>query len=394
MNTLKNYVDFRLTHADKFAEAEEYPLKLSDCKKYKPMRELKIYGNSIQDDTPTPDEPIEVQSVGELVTDENDVNYGKYKIPAICRGINLFNSDLWLKYFDKLEDGSYHSNRNILTTLTIPFYLRAGTYTISLDIKCPVDSRYRPYMKDADGNVVYINHTYTGTSDWERLSFTFTSTKDAVLMCWTYNTITNDLSFRNFQIEEGMSSTPYEPYVEPLTTNIFLDEPLRKLGDYTDYIDFKNNKVVRVIKEQIMTGAESMIYMGGSYPYIAYNVGAVGYIVDDICLCNQLQHQSNFSTSREGINTFRVLNSPTNNASRIVFRIFAEGVAVVDVSKVKALLAEKYANNTPLIFYYGLNESTEEPINLDLPKLTAKTSIIEVDTSLAPSNAYGKYIKK
>jgi hypothetical protein len=48
----------------------------------------------------------------------------------------------------------------------------------------------------------------------------------------------------------------------------------------------------------------------------------------------------------------------------------------------------------PVIFYYGLSEPFEEFITIELPKLTAKTTIIEVDTSLAPSNAYGKYIKR
>lgn len=41
---------------------------------------LKLYGNSVQDGTPTPDNPVEIRSVGELVTDEEDENFGKYKI--------------------------------------------------------------------------------------------------------------------------------------------------------------------------------------------------------------------------------------------------------------------------------------------------------------------------
>ena len=91
MNNLKNYVNWKLTHADKTAEAEGYPLTMNNCKANKRMKQLEIYGNSFQDGTPTPDAPIEVQSVGELVTDVNDVNYGKYKIPVVQRGVNLFS---------------------------------------------------------------------------------------------------------------------------------------------------------------------------------------------------------------------------------------------------------------------------------------------------------------
>ena len=41
-----------------------------------------IYGNSTQDGEPTPETPIEIQSVGDLVTDEEDENYGKYDVPV------------------------------------------------------------------------------------------------------------------------------------------------------------------------------------------------------------------------------------------------------------------------------------------------------------------------
>ena len=51
-----------------------------------------------------------------------------------------------------------------------------------------------------------------------------------------------------------------------------------------------------------------------------------------------------------------------------------------------------YNNDTYVYCIRGT--STEEPLNLILPKLIVKTTIIEVDTSLAPSSIYGKYIKK
>ena len=40
----------------------------------------KIYGNSIQNGTPSTESPVEIQSVGDLVTDESSEYYGKYKI--------------------------------------------------------------------------------------------------------------------------------------------------------------------------------------------------------------------------------------------------------------------------------------------------------------------------
>lgn len=58
----------------------------------------RIYGKSEQEGvTPAPDNPVEIQSVGDKVTDENDINYGKYKIPISVSGINALNCKTWIR---------------------------------------------------------------------------------------------------------------------------------------------------------------------------------------------------------------------------------------------------------------------------------------------------------
>lgn len=49
----------------------------------------------------------------------------------------------------------------------------------------------------------------------------------------------------------------YEPYIGE-TKHIYLNEPLRKVGDYADYIDFKNQKVMRQIEVLDDTGTKSI----------------------------------------------------------------------------------------------------------------------------------------
>ena len=69
---------------------------------------------------------------------------------------------------------------------------------------------------------------------------------------------TSSMIISNLQLEEGETATAYEPYHAPITTNIYLDEPLRKIGDYADYIDFKKGKVIRKIGEKTFsTGGNS-----------------------------------------------------------------------------------------------------------------------------------------
>jgi hypothetical protein len=63
----------------------------------------------------------------------------------------------------------------------------------------------------------------------------------------TWNTVLQ--YFANAQIEEGSSNTTYEPYITPITTNIYVDEPLRKVGTSYDYLDYKNGKLIRNIAE-------------------------------------------------------------------------------------------------------------------------------------------------
>ena len=62
---------------------------------------------------------------------------------------------------------------------------------------------------------------------------------------------------------------------------------------------------------------------------------------------------------------------------------------VTDIATCKSFLT----TYNPFVYFVRSNP-TEEHITCELPKLSAKTTIIEVDTSLAPSNMHGKYIKR
>ena len=48
------------------------------------------------------------------------------------------------------------------------------------------------------------------------------------------------------QLEEGTKSTEYEPYYNEII-NLYLNKPLRKVGNIADYVDIKNGEVVRRI---------------------------------------------------------------------------------------------------------------------------------------------------
>lgn len=78
----KDYVERKVSNAIRINSAEGYPC-VFDNSKGRPLKDYKLYGNSIQDGTPNPDNPIEIQSVGDLVTDAESEYYGKYAVPIV-----------------------------------------------------------------------------------------------------------------------------------------------------------------------------------------------------------------------------------------------------------------------------------------------------------------------
>ena len=201
-----------------------HPLTIIGSRKCN-LKDYKIYGNSIQDGTPTPEAQIEVRSVGELVTEGEYT--GKYKIPVRARGKNLLNISAIQENYSLRPKGvnvSVDSNTqkvkvfgtansnggrlSYITKITLP----AGTYYFSTNT-----GTYR---------FVLTNTKSSSQITWCNKFFTLTETTTLGL---GVNLIKNTVyDFEAWlQIEEGQyPSGEYEPYIEPQTVNIYLDEPI------------------------------------------------------------------------------------------------------------------------------------------------------------------------
>lgn len=246
----------------------------------KPLRDYKIYGNSVQDGTPTPDNPVEIQSVGDLVTDEADANYGKYKIPIEISGKNL-----------------------------IP---------------------------------------------------------------------------------------EYETYKESIKTYIYLDEPLYRIGDSVDYIDFKNGKVVRNVGKYAFTGAESN--EGGVYtnnftfgmtvriPNLSLRGG------ERYGLCDRLPRgKYDYPVVVEQFSFLINANHPY-----VYIYFLKENFPDLEEyggATTKQILKGWYDNGEPMILYYELEKPTETPVTLPTIPTHKGTNVISVDTNIQPSNMQIQYYK-
>ena len=193
---------------------------------------------------PSPDYPSEIQSVGNLVTDETSEYYGKYDVPVVTKGKNLLDytkatasSGGNISFFENgfTFTGKFYVSFNCDNIVVGNVYVMSWNYQ-SNDVLTP---KWR--LSYTDGT---FSHTLSNGG-----AITIDKKVKNILIYPEMTSTIHTTTFTNIQLEKGSSATEYEPYTS-VTKHIYLNEPLRKVGDYADYIDFKNQRVVRNIIKQ------------------------------------------------------------------------------------------------------------------------------------------------
>ena len=175
--------------------------------------------------------------------------------------------------------------------------------------------------------------------------------------------------------------------VSPLgeTAHIYLDEPLRSIGDYSDYIDFRNKKVVRNIQKIIFDGTENWnmeSVSGKEYNNFYIDTNPVAMARTDIL--------SNKKTGNEYTSTRAENNGFISFSTKLNITHLTN-----TVDNWRTLLSTWYTNGNPLIINYILATPIEEPIN-NLPVIGTNkgTNTITIGTTIQPSNMSVTYIKE
>lgn len=359
------------------------PLTLQKCKGVD-LVDYKIYGNSIQDGTPTPDNPIEIQSVGD-------------KTKNLWKGLNYYESNrtttslrfkLYPSAYPCIKAGNtiaisvtcYISENDTRTNprAALQFYYVDGTYSdsnfywyskgqkvrVNMRVTIPSDkevhyivlrftdysanpgnvwdgyieniqieesstvteyespgyripvnvkgknlfdysARTDNYSINKDGSLftasgdavsdfipVKPNTTYYCTRSGSRRGKFFDRNKQAVqTSSFDFTLLSSGTSFTTssttyyvrfamsgsevdrtkIQLEEGSTATDFEEY-SSTTENIYLSEPLRKIGEYSDYIDYETQKVYRNVVVDDDTGT---LPIDQSYSGTVDNVGTL-----------------------------------------------------------------------------------------------------------------------
>ena len=361
---------------------------------------------------PSPEYPSEVKSTGDLLTSSNCASYGsdacnnigKYVVQVKNRGKNLFNVDDFISTFNSYKASDYQTIKTsfggydcikVYGTLSVDGrnvqYLKNQfkdntQYTFSLDIY-DVSGGANNYV-GISGVIEYTD----GTSDvfvsssrnfdeWKTVTLTSKANKTVSYIRFSYGTGSAYSYIKNWQIEEGTSVTSYESYKEKIT-NIYLTEPLRKVGDYADYIDFNNKKVVRNVKEYTLTGNELIWNYGSAETYNSYQV--LPSQVEDRDILNK-NNIGSFNTHFPSVTSYanlyygKVLASYTGNINTSYGSIIL-GTNITTSDELKTWLA----SNKPKV-YYVLENAKEEKIDLPNVESLDGYSTLFINTNIRPS---------
>lgn len=368
----------------------------------KPLRDYQISGNSFQDGTPSPDNPIEIQSVGEKTANLFDINSIDKMI--ISGGNNI-------TAYMKNENGILTNNMadyGGYTGYVVSMQLEKGLYCLSLDVR---------FIKELGGISISFNFDTTTRQyfsstlfglDWNRVFYIFEIVEDTEITSWNFcpsghasNYLSRQAQFTNIMLSqinnenEHPEFEPYGKYKIPIEVNdeiynIFLDEPLRKCGDYADYIDFKNGKVVRNINKRylsdsVTTGtqyANGLCRLQNSIPNTNYTVAPISN-----CMVGS-KKLSAYANALSLVDEYKNLYA--------YFYVSKVGLEPVEKTTTNAEIGaaiKSYVTDKNIYFYHVFKTPTETAIELPKPLLNKGTNIIKVKTATEPSEVNWQYYK-
>lgn len=314
---------------------------------------------SVKSVVPTVDNPIEIQSLGSLIKDENDKNYGKYVISTIATGKNLFNVKECINGTDILDNGD--------GSLTVKSYPSGtGKKLSQLAPNLKVGDEFVFSMKTNGYGAIYLLNqsanykTYIGNNTKHVVS---QNMLDSVVYLYKQTSAQGGAAsvIKNIQIEKGNTATDYEAYKEPISTSIYLNEPLRCVGDICDYIDLINKKVVRKIGR--------IDFISASAFYEWKNVGQHGVTMLP-ALPSSMSRAKGMSNR---VNNFTANNNVNNSLwlgvmSKSVYWVgILDTLGIYDESKTEQVMVsefDEWLSNHPTYVIYQMSDSTEESISL------------------------------
>jgi hypothetical protein len=333
-------------------------------------------GNGSQTGTPTPDNPVSFNGVGErtgnlINLSEQTISFSKLTVRAKGSVVtfegNGFTGEL------------YGSNAK---WKTLTFDLPAGTYTINRTPRPCSFNGMMIYVYDSSGNRLAAEGTNT--------TFTLQEDTTCSLGFYVYKQQADDVYTYSVMINAGGTALPYEPYGWKI--------PLTCAGQ-TLPVYLGQAQTVRKIRKLVLDGTERWLvnWRPVTGTYAALLIDSTKKI-DNVLLCTHLElkkYDQLYYTDTVGVSTVQY------STYLIAIRV-PDAIASND-TEFKAWLAAQYANGTPVTVWYVLAEPETAIVNEPLAKIgdyadelhstdagvtipTAKGSnTLTVDTTVQPS---------
>lgn len=370
----------------------------------------KIMGNSELYGNPSPTSPVEIVSVGEKTKNLLNINAESIVSSTWHPPTTAFDFDFSKMYIGYAGSG-YFANGNKISNIsvegsTLKFTGSSQWYGLAFPIEIKNGATYTLSWKTNSGDNIRANISYykdglhqddiaIGGADGT-LNRTFTNNEgyDAVVISIVPKTVNTEISAYDIMFSEDSVATDYEPYgkykipvsVDGNITNIFLDEPLRKVGNYADYIDFTTGKVVRQIKSTVIDENSSFGKFSGVTNCSAFycqtndmvSHSQNGNNIDVEVMSDSFIYHACSGASWNACWTGEYqIGGSVSNVNDSYRRIcFSLPTTITDVASAKEWLKEH-----PITVYYPMATETYESI--DLPTLTG--SSITVNTSVQPT---------
>lgn len=339
-------------------------LPLSFAANGQPLLDYTIHGNTVQDGTPAPDEPVEVVGCGDRTENLFDKNAPDRTTTGYIK-----------------SDGTIQSSTNFSTSGYISIN---GLTTVTLS---GYGGGNEPAYCLYDSNREFISGTaYTG-----RATITLT-VGAAAFIRMAYRNEAADTAMLN----AGETAMPYEPhgYRVPISvqsedgaesvTAVYLDKPLHKIGDYSDSVDYEEGVAKRYVKELVLTGKENFISDGENTNTIRFYTTEIINYLSGLSFCTHFINRKQAEITNGDTEGFALYNG-----KQVGFRV-SKKIGTTTAAW-KAYLAEQYAAGTPVKVYYVLKVPETEQVTLPTIPTFDGTNTLDAITAVKPSSMEIKY---
>lgn len=342
-----------------------------------PLLDWYIYGNTVQNGTPSPENPIQPQETGERTGNLLDYTTVESTTSATAT---------------QISGGISVSGQYYVRFRTVEFTV-GSTYTMSWKANT-IGGTSAPSWR-----FHYADNTYSSMpSSGESL---VVKKEVSELLLYVSTSANCVVEFTEIMLNSGSTALPYEPYGYKI--------PISSANTTTP-VYLGKVESTRRIKKLVLTGNEPFTKNDGQSTHYLYyaNKGMIfpRSIGKTPVICNELPEKNNAPQTIIGINA--------NNTFGVVYFNFGAEVMNAQpsgntVAGLKEYLTQQYAAGTPVTVWYVLDIPETAVVNEPLRKIgdyadtvsmsqagiTIPTNngstTIDVDTTVKPSEVYIKY---